>query len=190
MNFWRPFFVFFYNHWRIDPDRSWQVQRLRNSFDKPLRVGKIGLIEGFLSLKEHLSCLAVVQRGGRDEANPAVIMLLVVPVKKLSAVSQGILRNNSGATPRHFLIGFLQFKSMQTPVCWLVHRSILPWFRLDAIPPNFSLIAKLCSHWCRDKWGPATALRNLIKSGSDKKSRAKRRAAGKEYLMGSTNEQR
>lgn len=67
---------------RVDPHGGRQIRWLWPSVDEALRMRGIGGRQNLLSLAAHGGGLAEVDDGGREKAQAAVSMLLVVPGEK------------------------------------------------------------------------------------------------------------
>ncbi len=76
---------------RVDPNRFWNPCWAGNAFDKPLRIQLPGFLQRLFSSVDNLGGQAVVQRTGRQQANPAMVVLVVVPLEKSSAERVGVL---------------------------------------------------------------------------------------------------
>src|SRR3989338_10941833 len=70
---------------RVDPDGGRQIGGLRPAVDEALGMPGIGCGEDAVAMRAHRLGLAEVDHGGREEAEPTVPMVLVVPAEKLLA---------------------------------------------------------------------------------------------------------
>src|ERR1700680_3937391 len=76
---------------RVDPHRGRQIGRLWPSLDEALGMRRVGGGEDVLPMRAHRSGPAEVDNGGREEAEPAVTALVVVPAKKVLPERAAIL---------------------------------------------------------------------------------------------------
>src|SRR5580765_2994520 len=77
--------------WRIDPCVGWFGWRDRRFFDEALRVSPECLVEGELAGRVNGVHLAVMHLVRGHEADPGMVMVLVVPIDKAAAEASGIL---------------------------------------------------------------------------------------------------
>jgi hypothetical protein len=77
--------------WRIDPCGGWFGRRDRRSFDEALRVLPERLVEGELAGRVNGVHLTVMHLVRGHEADPGMVMVLVVPIEKAAAKAPGIL---------------------------------------------------------------------------------------------------
>ena len=61
------------------PDRGRQIRRLRSTLDEPLGMPRVGGVQDVLPLRPYGGRLADVDDGGRQEADRAMTMFVVVP---------------------------------------------------------------------------------------------------------------
>ena len=83
-------FLFRYLRWRIDPNSFRGTFRFGDAVDESLRSFSPGLLERLFAPREDFLRLPIVQRCRCHHSNSAVIMFVVVPVKKSPTESQRI----------------------------------------------------------------------------------------------------
>jgi hypothetical protein len=71
--------------WRVDPGGGWFQRRFWRLFDEAFWIGLEGAIEGFLAGCEDFVGLAVVDLIRRHQADPGVVMILVIPIEEGAA---------------------------------------------------------------------------------------------------------
>ena len=76
---------------RVDPDGIGQGRMLRRPADEPLGMGLIGDIENGLTFRDELSGLTVVDSGRGQQLKAGMMMLVVIPGKKLLAEAARVL---------------------------------------------------------------------------------------------------
>ena len=67
---------------RVDPDGSGQIRRLGPALHEALGMGGVGGGEHLLSMCAHRGGVTEVHDGGREEADPTVSMVVVVPTEE------------------------------------------------------------------------------------------------------------
>src|SRR5688500_18799918 len=80
-------------HWRwVDPDGRGFSRWLGRFLDEAFGIGAEGVIEGALSGGVDIVGLAVVNLVGRHEADPGMVVVLVVPGEEAAAEVLGVLK--------------------------------------------------------------------------------------------------
>src|SRR5580658_6795835 len=77
--------------WRIDPCGGWFGGRYWRFFDEALRVQTERLIEGELARRVNGVDLSIVHLIRGHEADPGMMMVLVVPIEEAATETSGIL---------------------------------------------------------------------------------------------------
>ena len=77
--------------WRIDPCSGWFGRRGGRFFDEALRVSPERLIEDELAGGVNGVDLAIVHLVRGHEADPGMVMVLVVPIEEAAAETPGVL---------------------------------------------------------------------------------------------------
>ena len=85
-------FVFYFSFpfWRVDPNCFWKTCGFGHAVDESLGIVLPGTLKRLFSGCNDFASLAVVQRCWSQQANAAVIMLVVVPANEFPGELQGI----------------------------------------------------------------------------------------------------
>ena len=77
--------------WRVDPDGGWFLRRCWRFIDEALRIFSEGPVQGPLPRGMHGVDLTVMNLVRGHQADPAVVVVLVVPGEELTAEAPGVL---------------------------------------------------------------------------------------------------
>src|SRR5262249_4486515 len=76
--------------WWIDPYCGWQLWRSGRPTYEALRMSLVRRHQDLSPRRDRLGRLAAMNRGWREQANPTMMMLMVVPLKEGACPSAGI----------------------------------------------------------------------------------------------------
>ena len=95
----------------VDPRCRWRRERLRPLAHEPLRVSGVGRREHDTPLFEDLVDVAVVNRGGREQAERVVPVLGVVPGEEALAERPDVLEGAEALGKRRVILRVLNWAS-------------------------------------------------------------------------------